>query len=187
MDVVQMTASLLILGTLLTYTGFGAFPPRIYTEKNTQEKLGLLAAQPRRWILSQSFVILGAIAAMAGSIDLVLFFRGGPGALPAGIAAVGFVGGHFFWIWHLRLRIVQPHKFAKNELPGWLFRTYSILTLLAMAGYGVAFWLQGIHQVLGGGILLGALLVLGLFLKFKNMPPFIYYAMTLAIGVALLF
>jgi len=48
MDVVQMTTSLLILGTLLTYIGFGTFPPRIYTEKNMQERLGLLAAQPRR-------------------------------------------------------------------------------------------------------------------------------------------
>jgi hypothetical protein len=31
------------------------------------------------------------------------------------------------------------------------------------------------------------MLVLGLFLKFKSMPPIVYYAMTLAIGITLLF
>jgi len=31
------------------------------------------------------------------------------------------------------------------------------------------------------------LLILGLFLKFKGMPPIVYYAMTLAIGLTLLF
>jgi hypothetical protein len=100
---------------------------------------------------------------------------------------VGFVLGHVFWIWQLVLRIVQPKLFANDELPGWLFTTYSVLTLFALAGFGVAFWLQGIHQVLGAGIFLGALLVLGLFLKFDSMPPIVYYAMTLVIGLALLF
>jgi heme A synthase len=87
----------------------------------------------------------------------------------------------------VRLRTVQPQKFAKNELPGWLFPPYPIFILLALASFGVAFWLQGTHRVLGAGIFLGALLVLGLFLKFKDMPPFVYYAITLAIGLALLF
>ncbi len=73
MDITHITALLLILGTGLIVTGFGAFPSLIYTEQNVQEKLDLLAALPRRWILSQFFVILGGIAAMAGSIFLVSF------------------------------------------------------------------------------------------------------------------
>ena len=187
MDIIQITALLLILGTVLIYTGFGAFPPRIYTEKNIQEKSNLLAALPRRWILCQSLVILGGIVSVAGSVFLIPLFGESLGALPARIGVVGFVLGHVFWIWEVGLRTVQPQKFAKNELPGWLYRTYSILILLALAGFGVGFWLQGIHRVLGAGIFLAALLVLGLFLKFDDMPPFVYYAMTLAIGLTLLF
>jgi hypothetical protein len=187
MVITQITALLFILGTALIYTGFGAFPPRIYTEKNVQERLNLLAAHPRRWILCQLFVILGGITTVAGSIFLIPLFRESLGALLVRLGVLGFVLGHVFWIWHVGWRALQPQKFAKNELPGWLFKIYSIPTLLALASFGAAFWLQGIHRVLGAGIFLGALLVLGLFLKFKDMPPFIYYAMTLAIGLALLF
>jgi hypothetical protein len=186
-NIIQTTALLLILGTALTTIGFGIFPSQIYTEKSKQMKLSLLASKPLRWILSQMVVILGAITTMAGSIFLFLAFRVSYGALALGIVLVGFVLGHVFWIWQLVLRIVQPKLFANDELPGWLFTTYSILTLLALAVYGVAFWLQGNYRVLGVGILLPSMLVLGLFLKFKSMPPIVYYAMTLAIGITLLF
>jgi len=76
------------------------------------------------------------------------------------IGVVGIVLGHGFWIWNVGWRAFQPQKFAKNEIPGWLFGAYSILILLSLANFGVAFWLQGIHQVLGAGIFLGALMVL---------------------------
>jgi hypothetical protein len=187
MDIIQITASLLILGTFLIYTGFGAFPPRIYTEKNTQEKLNLLAAQPRRWVLCQSLVILGGITNVVGAIFLLPLFREYGGALLVVIGVVVFLLGHVFWIWNLGLRTVHPEEFAKNELPGWLFRVYSILVLLGLASFGAAFWLQGIYQVLGAGLFLGALMILGSFLKFKDMPPFVYYAMTLAIGLPCFF
>jgi hypothetical protein len=187
MDAFKITSVLLILGTLLIYIGFGAFPWRIYTEKSVQEKLNLLAAHPRLWIVTQSFVILGGLTVLAGTILLIPVMRGTPGALLTTIGVVGFIVGHVFWIWHVGLRAVRPQAFSNNELPGGLFGIYSIFTLLALMGFGAAFWLQGSHRLLGIVIFLGALLTLGLFLKFKDMLPAVYYAMTLAIGLALLF
>lgn len=185
-DAIRISAVLLILGTLLTYTGFGIFPWRIYTERDTEQRLNLLAEWPQRWKLAQSFVVLGAMTSMAGSVFLVPLFSGSPGFMLAAIAAAGFVVGHVFWIWQLGLRIAQPQKFGRGELPAFLFFTYAILTLLALACFGAAFWLQGTHQVLGIGVVVSALVVLGLFLKFKDMPPFIFYAISLTIGLALL-
>ena len=172
---------------MLVVAGFGAFPSIIYTGQNVQEKLDLLAAKPRRWVFSQLLLILGGFVIIVGSVFLVLLFRGSQGILPAVISGVGFVLGHVLWIRIVGLRIVEPWRQAKDEFPGWLFRTFSILTLLGLAGFGVAFWLQGTQRVLGAGIFLGALLMLGLFLKFKGMPPIVYYAMTLVIGLTLLF
>ena len=186
MNIIQITAFLLILGNVLLVTGFGAFPSLIYTGKNVQEKLDLLTAQPRRWVLSQLLVILGVLVLVAGSVFLVLLFRESQGILPAWIGAVGFVLGNVFWIWIVGLRIVEPRRQTKDEFPDWLYKTFSILTLLGLAGFGVAFWLQGIHRMLGVGIFLGALLILGLFLKLKGMPPITYYMLTLAIGLILL-
>lgn len=187
MDNNQIAAILLILGSTLTNAGFGAFPWRIYTEKNVQEKLKLLAAHSRLWIVTQTLVILGAIASVAGSIFLIPLMGDSQGAFLARVGVLGFGLGHVPWIWHVGLRATQPQKFAKHELLGGLFGAYSLLVLLALACFGAAFWLQGIHRVLGAVIFLVALLVLGLFIKFKDMLPFVYYAMILAIGLALLF
>src|SRR3989304_537456 len=99
MNIIQITALLLILGTVLTYTGFGAFPPRIYTEKNIQKKLNLLAAHPRLWILTQTLVILGGIASRAGSIFPLSFLGGSQGALLAGIGVGGVGVGRGPWGW----------------------------------------------------------------------------------------
>jgi hypothetical protein len=187
MDAIKITALLLILGNMLIVTGFGAFPSRIYTGKNIQEKLDLLTALPRRWVFSQLLLILGDIVLVAGSFFLILLFLESQGILPAGIGALGFVFGQIFWIWIVGLRIVEPWRQAKDEFPDWLYKTFSILTLLGLASFGVAFWLQGMHRVLGAGIFLGALLILSLFLKLKGMPPITYYVLTLAIGLTLLF
>lgn len=187
MIITQFTALLLIVGSVITAVGFGTFPSQIYTEKSKQVKMILLESKPQRWVVSQAIVILGGIITVAGSIFLFLSFRESHGALPLGTVMAGIVLGHVFWIWQLLLRIVQPNLFANDELPGWLFTTYSMLTLLALAVCGGVFLLQADYRVLGAGILLGSLLVLGLFLKFKSMPPIVYYAMTLVIGVTLLF
>jgi len=186
MDIILVTGIFLILGTVLTYGGFGSFPPIIYTGKNMQEKLNLLAAQPRRWTLSQYLVIFGGLVSVAGTILLVFLFRGSQGFLPAIIGTAGFFLGHVFWIWIVILRIVKPKRQVTGEFPGWLFPSFSFLAQLGMAGLGVAFWLQG-HLVLGIGIFSWAALIFLLFLKSKGMPPFVYYLATLVIGVALLF
>ena len=186
MENIRITALLLLLGPVLIATGFGIFPSQIYTEKNHLVKLNLLASKPQRWILSQWVVIFGSSTTVAGSIFLIPLFRESQNALLVRLGVVGFALGHVFWIWQLILRIVQPKLFANDGLPGWLFKSYSILVLLALASFGIAFWLQGNYIVLGAGILYGALLVLGLFLKSNNMPPIVYYTMTLTIGLALL-
>jgi hypothetical protein len=187
MEINQITAFLLILGTVLIYIGFGAFPPRIYTEKDVQVKLNLLNAHPRLWILCQSLVIIGSIVTLVGLIILIPLFKDNQAILFIWIGVTGFILGHIFWIWHLLLRREQPDRFVKNELPGWLFWPYSILVLISLVNFGIGFWVQGIHRVIGIGIFFMALFVLGLFLRYKDMPPFIYYAMTAAMGVTLLF
>ncbi len=187
MNITQITASLVTLGNLLIIAGFGAFPSLIYTGKNIQEKLDLLTAQPRRWVLSQLLLILGVLTLVAGTVFLSLLFRESQGILPAGIGALGFVFGQIFWIWIVGLRIFEPWRQAKDEFPDWLYKSFSILTLLGLVGFGIAFWLQGIHRILGIGLSLGALLILGVFLKLKGMPPIIYYMLTLSIGLTLLF
>ena len=187
MDFIQITALLLILGTVLIYTGFGISPWGIYTEENIQAKLKLLEAQPGRWFWGQVLVVVGGMVAVAGLLGLIPVFRESRGALLAVMAGVAFILGHIFWFWEVGLRAVRPQMFAKNELPGWLYRTYSLCVLLALAVLGAAFWTQETHALLGAGLSGGAVLILVLTMMDKGVPPFVYYAMTLAIGLTLLF
>jgi hypothetical protein len=187
MNSLLISSYLFFLGTVLITFGFGLFPRQIYTSSDIQERSHLLAAMPQRWVLSQSVVILGGLTTMVGSIFLIPHFNGSPGFLLAVLGVLGYVAGQLIWIWNLALRIVKPQKFAGNELPGWLYMTYSILTLSALAAFGAAFRLQGIFVVLGIAVFLAALLVLGLFLKYKDMPPIVYYAISLSMGLGLLF
>ena len=100
---------------MLTYIGFGAFPASIYTDNNIQEKLNLLAALPRRWVLCQGLsIILGGIATMVGSIFLIPLFNDSQGALLVGIGALGLVVGLVFWIGIVGLRIVEPWRAGKR-------------------------------------------------------------------------
>lgn len=187
MDFMQSSPLLLVLGTVLIYSGFGVSPWGIYTEQNIQVKLKLLDAQPGRWFVGQMFVIVGGMVAVAGLLSLIPNFRESPGTLLALAGGVAFVLGHIFWFWEVGLRAIRPERFAKNELPGWLYSTYSFFTLLALAAIGAAFWLQGTHALLGAGIFLGAGLVLVLTFLDRGVPPFVYYALTLIIGLRLLF
>ena len=87
MKIIQITAFPLILGNVFISISFGGFPSLIYTGKDVQEKLNILAAKPRRWNLSQLSLILGCLVVMAGSVFLVLLSRESQGTLPAGIGA----------------------------------------------------------------------------------------------------
>lgn len=187
MNITLIAAFLLMLGTIMSAAGFGSFPPVIYTGRNVQEKLDILAAQPCRWIFSQVLVILGSLIAMGGSVFLVILFRDSRAFIPAGISAVLFILGHIFWIWIVGMRIVEPVRQAKDDFPAWLFPMFSILILSGLAGFGASFWLQGVYLVLGVAIFLAALLILGMFLKFKGMPPIVYFTISLIMGLALLF
>ena len=187
MNILQITAFLLIFGNMLIVIGFGTFSSIIYIGNDVQKKMDLLAAQPRRWVTSQLLVISGGLFVVAGSVFLFLLFRKSQGIFPAGIGAIGLVLGQVFWIWIVIMRIIEPWRQAKDEFPGWLYKAFSYLTLLGLAGFGIAFWVNGIRPILGIGITLGTLLILGLFLKFKGMPPIVYYLPTLVIGLTLLF
>ena len=174
------------MGPLLSGVGFGALPTRVYTEKDIEKRSALMAALTRRWVICQAFVILGCSITVGGMFFLAGAFRTYPATWLSMVGALSFAVGHIFWIWHVLLRAAHPQKFARFELPGWLFQAYSLLTLVALAFFGAAFWVQGDFQTLGGGMLAATVIIFGMYLKMNDMPPFVYYTMILVTGLVLL-
>ena len=83
------------------------------------------------------------------------------------------------------MRIVHPEMFANDTLPGWLFETYSILILLGLASYVLAFGCRAITSAPRSWDIFYITVGPGFVFKFKGMPPIVYYALTLVIGITL--
>jgi len=186
MELSSLAGLALISGTIIVYVGFGSFPSRIYTESNVAVKEGLIESDPRRWRISQALVALGSMVSVAGLALVTVLMQGLAGAALAWVGLVAVIPGLLFWVWHLALRVVSPQDFARGELPRWHYYAYSVLTLAGLAAYGIAFWIEGSTPLFGIGLTFGAAVVLVLLYVFKGMPPFVYYALTLAIGLMLL-
>jgi hypothetical protein len=181
-----MTGIVLISGTVLTYLGFGIFPSRIYTVRDTAIRLELVQKYPRRWSISQIGVILGAIVSAIGFLMLAPLFKGTDAESLILIGVVAFLLGHILWIWHLILRISDPPAFATATLPAWQFTWYALLTPLGLLICGVSFWLHGANTWLGIGMVVASLAYLAVMAIFKDIPPFVYYLLTLIVGLVLI-
>jgi hypothetical protein len=185
MEMEVFAGLVLIIGTAIVYVGFSIFPSRIYTTTDTDLKVSLVDTYAGRWTISQMLVILGSTTSIIGLGLLTSWLQGRITAALALIGLIAVMVGGVVWTWHLIMRIVDPHRFARGELTFWPFLAYSVLTPVGLATYGIAFWVDGPNTILGIGLVAVALLVLGLEYILKDMPPFVHYAMTLSIGLVL--
>lgn len=181
----SLAGLVLMVGTAFVYVGFSVFPSRIYTATDIDLRVRLIDMHSGRWAISQAFVILGSTASIMGLALVTSWLQGTAGATLALVGLIAVTIGGVLWDWHLVMRIRNAQGFARGELLFWPFLIYSILTPAGLAAYGVAFWVDAANPFFGAGLLAVALIVLGLEAILKDMPPFVHYAMTLAIGLVL--
>ena len=83
-------------------------------------------------------------------------------------------------------RALSPREFALGQLPGWPFVAYVWLTLagLLLLGLGI---LWGDWPAWLGWLVVGAdaVFVIG-YLRYRDIPPFVFYALLLVVGLAVL-
>lgn len=185
MEIDSLAGVVLIVGTAIVYAGFSVFPSGIYTATDINLKVRLVDRYTWRWTISQALVILGSTISVIGLALVASWLQGTAGATPALMGLIAVAIGGVLWDWHLVMRILTPQVFARGELLFWPFLIYSVLTPVGLAAYGIAFWIDGANTILGTGLLVSAVLVLGVEYVLKDMPPFVHYAMTLAIGLVL--
>ena len=101
-------------------------------------------------------------------------------------ASVALVIGALTWSWSVYLRATRISEFAFRTLPAWPFTTYVLLTIgglgllsIGLLGDGFPVWL--------GLLTLGADIVfLGIYVRFKDIPPFVFYLLLTLVGVVVL-
>lgn len=185
-----VAAAIVVLGSILFL--IAAFSPaaRVFAESDAERKLQMILADRRAWTNSQWLFSLGALVTAAGLL-LVVLYDGGPLAVPWSYLAVAtLLVGAGLWSWHVYLRAVDPQAFVRGALPAWHFVAYTLATQAGLATLGFVIARMDAQSRLPGWLgwlLMGSCALLFiLYLLFKDMPPFVYYILTLLLGLMLL-
>jgi hypothetical protein len=160
----------------------------VYAERDVQAQIVRVQSSPTAWAISQILFALGSIVVAAGFAMLTLQLRGTRGAFFAYLGAAAITLGTLCWVVIVYRRATLPlQEVFESPTFGWLFVAYTLLTQAALIAYGFAF-LQALYpRRLGLGTVISATMLCVAYLVLKDMPPFAYYVITLAIGIRLLF
>jgi hypothetical protein len=164
-----------------------AFSPisRIFGMPDAGERLEVILAAPNQWLVAQLLFALGSVVTVIGIGLLAFRTAGHDSSVYLTSSAVLMAVGAVLWSWHVYMRAVDPALFTAGEVPLWLFAGYSLLTMAGLASLGTAL-LQTVLPSWVGWLAIGsAALFLVLAIAFRDMPPFVYYLITLIIGVML--
>ena len=89
-------------------------------------------------------------------------------------------------LWHLYRRTVDPVAFAEGRWPRWPLLAYFMLTEIGLAILGYALLSSDLPTWIGWMLIGSMVLLLVLTLIYRDMPPLMFYLVTLIAGIALL-
>jgi hypothetical protein len=188
MDIsLQKTSALVVmLGSVLFL--IAAFLPisfRVFPEPSAARKLDALTSSPTAWFAAQIFFGLGALVTVLGVGLAAYGFRAQPfgGLAQASVAVLTL--GTLLWVWHLGERTVDPAAFANGALSVWPLLLYFGLTEAGLALFGVALLGSGLPAWLGWVVIGSMALFFAIVVIFRDIPPFVFYAITLLVGIVL--
>ena len=179
----KLAAIVLIIGSVLFL--IAAFLP-ITAAFVAERDIAQLQSSPVEWAVSNLVFAVGSILVVVALALFTLQLRDTSAAFPGYLGLAMIALGTLCWVTILYYRVTLPLQ-AVFQTPtfGWLFIVYTLLIQAALVAYGFAFLRAGYPRWMGlGSIILSALLFIA-YLIFKDVPPFAYYVITLAIGVGL--
>ena len=182
----RVAGSLLIAGSLIFVLGAAIGVPRVFTEADPQERVRLLTEHLTVWRLAQPLYGLGPLVVVVG---VGLLAAASPDrwtrALLIGSGIV-LTLGTLAWIWSLYLRGTRAVEFAVRSLPGWPFTTYAVLTMGGLGLLGVGLLGAGTPAWLAWLTIGAAALFLIAYIRFKDIPPFVFYLLFLVVGAVVI-
>jgi hypothetical protein len=182
----QIGAVLLIAGSTVFLIGAAVAVPMVFTQSNPAARLRLLEAHTGAWRAGQPFYALGPMVAAAGLACLAVGAPAGRTRALLWIASSALLLGALPWAWSVYLRAVRIPQFAHGTLPGWPFTIYVLLTIGGLGLLGIALLAGGQPPWLGWLTLAGDALFLVAYLRFNDIPPFVFYVLLTLVGVVLL-
>ena len=181
----KMSGSMIILGSVLFL--IAAFLPisRVFPEPSAVRKLEIIRDAPNAWLVAQICFALGALVTVIGIALVAYRFRDQSFAVLMQGSMPVLVLGALLWIWHVYARTVDPAAFAEGALPAWPLVLYFYLTPTGLAFFGVALLRSALPPWVGWLMIGSMALFFVITVIFRDIPPFVFYVITLVIGVVL--
>jgi hypothetical protein len=179
-----MAGMLLVAGSAVFLVGAAVGVPRVFTEPDASVRLRMLTEHRDMWRTAQPLYALGPIIASAGVARLAASAPTDAARVLLAASALAFLTGALAWAWSVYLRATRIPEFALGTLPGWPFATYVLLTIggLGLVGIGLA---SGGFPAWAAWVTLGAaVLFLAAYVRFRDIPPFVFYLLLTLVGAA---
>ena len=184
MSLHKIDGIILICGSIFFL--IAAFSPiswAVFPESDPAKKLELITNGMTSWIVTQTFFALGAIITALGLSVTAYHLRGFTTSGLVVFVIIAVVLGASLWSWSMYQRMVDPATFTSGTPLAWQFMAYSLLTQFGLVAMGVINLQSGLPNWVGWLYIGGGILFFVGYLVFKDMPPFVYYLVTLIGGI----
>lgn len=183
--VTRAAGVLLLVGAALFGAVAVAPASFVFGMADLAERRAFLRRHARSWRWGQLPFAAGAIVSAAGILLLGLELPGASGGWVAAAGALAVVAS-LPWAEHCRRRAGDVDGFLEGRLPGWHFQAYVWGTLLALALTGVALRSTDLPGWCAWFVLVATALLTAGMLRFRDLPPFLFYVVTGVLGGAAL-
>jgi hypothetical protein len=183
MSMQRIAGSVLIIGSVLFF--IAAFSPiaQVFTEPDATQKMEIINNGGSAWIVDQIFFCLGSLVTGAGLALTVNQHRNIPGATWAFLGVAAIALGAVLWSWNVYQRTIAPQAFVTGTLPVWPFIAYTLLTQAGLVAIGILLLRSTLPGWVGWMLIGGSIFFFVAFIILKDMPPFVYYILTILTGI----
>ena len=181
----RTTAIVLGMGSLMFLVA--AFLPysRVFAEPDAGKKLAIIMEMKGMWTIGQVLFGLGAVVTVVGLGLLSYGFRDVAMVRWAYLGVGMMFVGSLLWCWHLRERTIDPEAFANGLYARHLFTLYSIFTQFGLVLVGILLLKSCLPNWTGWMFIIGSGLFFLLMVIFRDMPPLVYYVLTMIAAAVL--
>lgn len=177
---------LMIVGSAIFGVGAAIGVPGVFTQPDRGQKLHMLEERLTLWRLAQPFYAVGPLVASAGVGYLAASSDADDGQTWLVLSCLLLVAGALCWSWSVYLRMTHYREFALGGLPAWPFAAYVYLTLGGLAFLGLGLLLADLPDWLGWLTVGADVLFLAAYLRWKDIPPFVFYLLLTVVGIGML-
>ena len=165
-----------------------AFLPysKVFVEHDPEKRMIIITEMKRMWNIANIFFSLGAIITVIGLTLIMLGFKEIINTRSLYLNIFLLSVGAVLWSWVVAERIISPEKFANGTNTPYLFAIYSILTQVGLFLFGFFLLKTTFVNWVGWMFMLGSGTLFILMVIFKDMPPVVYYLLTLTLSVVLI-